>query len=56
MSDDPIAALDQALRGMVDVARVLRAYRDALVDQGFTSEEALALTTQYQAILWGQQA
>lgn len=50
---DPIANFDQALRACVDVARLLVAYRDALVAQGFTRSEALALTVAYQQQLLG---
>jgi hypothetical protein len=48
---DPIAALDQALRACVDLARGMRAYYQACVAQGFTETQALRLTIGYQASL-----
>jgi hypothetical protein len=54
MSDLPpdwIAAIDQALRGVADVARLVRAYYAALVEAGFAVEEALALTLAYQTTI-----
>jgi hypothetical protein len=48
---DPIAALDQALAGMPNMARILRAYYDALIAQGFTEHQATALTKGYQRTL-----
>lgn len=45
---DPIAALDQALAGMPNMARILRAYYDALIAQGFTEHQAVTLTKSYQ--------
>lgn len=51
--DDPfakmVADLDQVVAGMPMVARLLRAYFGALVAQGFTESEALALTLNYQS-------
>jgi hypothetical protein len=40
--------LDQAMRSMVDLAKVLRAYHEELVGVGFTEDQALALTLAYQ--------
>lgn len=43
-----IAAADQAGEGIKLFAPVMFAYFEALVNQGFTREEALALTMAYQ--------
>ena len=53
MSDeeDPIAALDQAMRALVDTARVLFAHFSALKEQGFTDDQALALTVAFQTAI-----
>lgn len=54
MSDetpDPLAALDQLLRAMLDVAKAVRGYHLALVEQGFTEAQALELAIAYQAQL-----
>lgn len=48
MDNDPIAALDQAIRGMADLARVLYAHYTACLAAGFGAEEALALTMAFQ--------
>ena len=45
---DPIAALDQALRSLTDVARILHTFYTALVAEGFTEEQALEMTIAYQ--------
>ena len=45
---DLVAHLDQALRQLTDVARIVRTYHDALVVAGFGPGEALALTLGYQ--------
>jgi hypothetical protein len=50
---DILAGMDQLLRGLVDVARIVRAYYTALVEQGFTESEAMILTCQYQTGLQG---
>lgn len=60
MSDDeipdPLAALDQLLATVADVAKVVGAYYHALREQGFTDVQALELTVVYQlAILRGTQ-
>lgn len=54
MSDetpDPLAALDQLLRAMLDVAKAVRSYHLALVEQGFSEAQALELAIAYQAQL-----
>lgn len=55
MSDDElpdvVAMLDQALVAMANVAKLIRAYHVALVEQGFAEEQALLLTLQYQTRL-----
>lgn len=48
MSFDPVAALDQATRGMRDLARIVRTYYDSLRAEGFDERDALELTTAYQ--------
>lgn len=48
---DPLAGFDQALRQLVDVAKAARAYHVALVEQGFTVEQALELTVAFQTTL-----
>lgn len=45
---DPLAALDQLLRAVKDVATVVRGYHQALLEAGFAPAEALALTVSYQ--------
>lgn len=45
---DPIAAFDQALRGMTEWAKMMRAHYEAMVAVGFTFEQAFALTLAYQ--------
>lgn len=62
MSDeqfDPIAAMDQALRAVQDMAKTMRTYHQALYHQaliaeGFTAAEALALTVAWQAAVVAQ--
>jgi hypothetical protein len=60
MSDevpDPLAALDQIMRAVIDVAKAVWGYYQALVEQGFTADQALALTLDYQrALLSGGQS
>ncbi len=53
MSDEPqqpdfIAAMDQARRMSVELAKLVRDYYAALVEGGFTVEQALALTISFQ--------
>lgn len=60
MSDDvpdPLAAMDQMLRGFVDAAKAIRGYYLALVEEGFTQDQALqlAIAWQTQLIRGGQQ-
>lgn len=47
---DPIAALDQALRGMKDWAHTLHTYYSDLVASGFTPAEAMTLVVSFQQI------
>lgn len=51
---DPIAGLDQAIRALSDFARVIRAYHQALIGQGFSAAEALILANTYQSSLLQQ--
>lgn len=48
---DPVAALDQATRGMKDLAQIVRSYYDHLRDEGFDEQDALRLATAYQGQL-----
>jgi hypothetical protein len=51
MSDefpDLVAMFDQALVAMGNVAKLLHAYHVQLVREGFTEDQALFLTAQYQ--------
>lgn len=41
---DPLAEMDQMLRGGQDVAKIIRNFFIALRDTGFTDEQALRLT------------
>jgi hypothetical protein len=53
---DPLAAFDQGLRALVDMAKALRAYYVALVAEGFTEEQAFGLTAAWQMhLLAGQE-
>jgi len=56
MSDvpDPLANLDQLLRGLGDLAQVISTYYGELVTRGFTTDQALAMTMAYQQIIVGQ--
>ncbi len=45
---DPIANFDQVLRGLADLAKLIRVYYEGLCEQGFTESQALALTIAYQ--------
>jgi hypothetical protein len=40
--------MDQAMAGLGDFAKLVRAYYDALLATGFTPAEALSLTAVYQ--------
>lgn len=53
MMEDWTAALDQTRKGLTDLAGVLGAYRDALVAEGFTREEALAVVIEFQGSVYG---
>ena len=46
--DDPLAAFDQMLRGIVDWVRLMRAYYEACLEMGFSRDEAMTLTIAYQ--------
>lgn len=48
---DHVAALDQALRAMVDFAKLIREYYSSLSAEGFPATEALTLTLGYQSSL-----
>lgn len=45
---DPIAQLDQTLRTLIDLAKMIHGYHCGLVAAGFTEDQALALTIAYQ--------
>lgn len=49
---DPIAALDQALRGMADVGRIFHSYYSGLIAAGFEMGQAFALTLNYQTLMF----
>lgn len=54
MSDeipDPLAMMEQLLRGLVDVAKVTRTYYESLLDSGFGEQEAMQLTIAFQTQL-----
>jgi hypothetical protein len=46
---DPLAFLDQALAGLSTRAQVIRAYYQALLERGFSEEQAFTLTRDYAA-------
>lgn len=46
--NDPIAALDQALRAMTDFARTLYSYYGDLQAAGFTADEAMQIVIAFQ--------
>lgn len=48
---DPLAAIDQLVRGLSDFARIIWAHYAAMVDQGFTADQALELSIAYQTTL-----
>lgn len=48
MDNDPLANMDQLLRAVVDIAKVMRVYYVALIEEGFSNEEALRVTMAYQ--------
>jgi hypothetical protein len=50
---DWIAQLDQLLRGVADFAKVTYGYYVALVEQGFSEQQAFALTLAFQAGIQG---
>ncbi len=45
-----IAALDQAMAGVANIAALLEAYKKALKAAGFTDAEAFQLVIEYQRI------
>lgn len=49
--DDFFAAMDQAQAIMGDVAKVVRAYHEALVAAGFSDDQAFQLAFAYQDVL-----
>lgn len=48
---DITAELDQMAAGLRDLAPVIRTYLTALTAQGFTDDQALAITVGWQAAL-----
>ena len=50
MTDDPLDEIE-VNRAMANIAAILRAYYTALIDEGFTADEALRITIAYQANL-----
>lgn len=42
------AAIEQAKAGLKDMAALLKSYYDSLIDSGFNSTQALALTIAFQ--------
>ncbi len=46
-----IAALDQAMAGLVNIAGILWNYKKALKQEGFTEQEAFQLVVEYQRIV-----
>lgn len=44
---DPLAQMDQALRGMVDFGKFVKGAYDGFIENGFTAEQALYLTGQW---------
>ena len=58
MIDEPDlgAQIDQMKRGLVDLAGIVRAYYGALLDAGFSVEQAFALTIVYQQSFCGSKS
>ncbi len=56
MSDvpDPLANLDQHLRGLADLARVVGTYYTELIAQGFAVDQAFGLAVAYQQAILAQ--
>ena len=52
-NEDPLAALDQARKAIVDISALIFDYYNALTTRGFTEEQALMLTVDYQRQLFG---
>lgn len=52
---DPIADLDQSLRAIGDVAKMVREFYLSLLREGFNDPQALALTGKYVVALMGGQ-
>lgn len=53
---DWMAQMDQLFRGLADVAKSMRAYYTALVEEGFTEEQALAIVVAWQASGFGSRS
>ncbi len=51
MTEDPIAAMDQMIRGMQDVSKALYAFYRENVEAGFTETQALDLCRTWLATL-----
>lgn len=45
---DELTPFEKIMEGVNEFATVIRAYYDALINKGFTAEQALALTIEYQ--------
>jgi len=54
MGQDIIAVADQAASEMIQIARVMRAYFEALIERGFDNEQAIRLTIGYQQATFGK--
>lgn len=50
---DWIAELDQLSRGLADFAKIIRSYYLSLINEGFTSAEAMVLTVEWQKLTGG---
>jgi hypothetical protein len=48
---DPMAHLDQTLRGQRDIAKLIRNHYVSLMAEGFDEAEAYALTIAYQGVI-----
>ena len=51
---DPLAKMDQALAGMGDLAKIIRAFYLGLLSEGFTEQQALILTCHSQFVRGSQ--
>ena len=48
---DPVASLDQTLRAMGDIGKLLRGFYDGLITAGFDTNQALFLTANYHTAI-----